>query len=77
MKFKMTPEQLQKLKDACKPVPYMVIGGVEPTSPQENANRAWRNLGDEMGFLWETVQPTGGDMHEFEAMPLNNGMKNV
>ncbi len=38
--YEMTPDDLTKIMDACKPMPYMVIGGVEPSSPQENANRA-------------------------------------
>lgn len=39
--FKLTAKQYKSLIDACKAVPYMVFGGVEPTSPQENANSAW------------------------------------
>ena len=57
--FEMTQGQLDKLLDACKPVPYMVIGGRAPASPQENANRAWESLGKELGFKHMTVQPTG------------------
>ena len=58
--FKMTKEQIDKIMDACKPVRYMVIGGVPPTSPQENANRAWRLLGEEMGFDGMTVRQVPG-----------------
>jgi hypothetical protein len=33
-------------------------------TPQENANRAWAALGDEMGFDYLTVQPSArGDRH--------------
>ena len=46
--------------DACKPVPYMVMGGREPSSPQENANHAWQSLGRTLGFKWDTVQPVFG-----------------
>lgn len=56
--YEMTQAQLDKILDACKPVPYMVFGGVEPASPQENANRAWYALGKEMGFDPMTVRPT-------------------
>lgn len=68
-KFEMTDAQMEKLLDACKPVPYMVIGGVEPLSPQESANRAWQALADEMGFLWDTVEPParGEDLKIFYA----------
>lgn len=66
--FVMTDEQLQKILDACKPVPYMIIGGVHPRSPQENANSAWQGLARELGFKWDTVQPISGkDMSHFTA----------
>ncbi|MFZ7120716.1 MAG: hypothetical protein ACOWWH_07175 [Eubacteriaceae bacterium] len=58
--YEMTEEQHQKLLSACKPVPYMIFDGVEPTSPQENANRAWQSLGDEMGFEYMSVKPIPG-----------------
>jgi hypothetical protein len=54
--FEMTAEQEAKLLEACKPVPYMVIGGMEPRSPQENANDAWCALGREMGFDGMSVE---------------------
>ena len=38
----------------------MIIGNVLPASPQENANRAWENLGSKMGFKGMTVQPVKG-----------------
>ena len=37
-KFTMTKEQMEKLLEASRPVPYMIIGGHAPRSPQENAN---------------------------------------
>jgi hypothetical protein len=58
--FTMTKEQLDKMLDACKPVPYMVIGGISPRSPQENANAAWASLGHEMGFDAMSVRPVAG-----------------
>jgi hypothetical protein len=58
--FTMTKEQLDKLLDACKPVPYMVVGGIAPRSPQENANAAWAMLGEEMGFKPMSVRPVSG-----------------
>jgi hypothetical protein len=69
-RFKMTQEQLDTLLNACKPVTYMVVGGVPPRSPQENANDAWERLGVEMGFIWDTVSPVDGeDMSVFMAEP--------
>lgn len=70
--YTLTDEQLETLLEACEPVPYIVVGGIEPRSQQENANEAWRKLGDEMGFKWETVVPAHGKgVHKFLAEPLN------
>ena len=66
-RFTMTKEQQEKLLDACKPVPYMIFGGMEPRSPQENANAAWCALGREMGFDGLTVQPDGSNQLNFTA----------
>ncbi len=58
--FTMSKEQLDGLLDACKPVPYMVSGGIAPRSQQENANAAWASLGLEMGFDSMSVRPVSG-----------------
>ena len=63
--YEMTDAQMAKLMEASKPVPYMVIGGHLPTSPQENANRAWQYLGDELGFDVMTVKPVHGKANTF------------
>ena len=63
--FELTDEQLKTLMDACKPVPYMVFGGREPRSPQENANDAWRELGRELGFDYLSVCPIRGKSNKF------------
>jgi hypothetical protein len=55
--YEMNEEQFIRLIEACKPVTYIVVGGVYPKSPQENAMDAWKDLGKEMGFDWETVVP--------------------
>lgn len=67
-KYIMTQEQFDAILAASQPVPYMVFGGIEPTSPQEKANAAWKRLGDEMGFDHMTVQPAGSKF-EFYAEP--------
>lgn len=59
--FELSKEDHQYLLDACKPVPYMIIGGREPASPQENANSAWRYLGKKLGFDYLTVEPVSGE----------------
>ncbi len=53
----MTEEQFKDILDACKPVPYIIIAGMEPASPQENANDAWRRLGEVLGFKYMSVRP--------------------
>lgn len=65
--YEMTEAQLAALLEACKPVPYMVIGGVHPRSPQENANDAWKRLGAELGFDHMTVKPNGKGDRFFTA----------
>ena len=55
--YEMTQEDLDALLNAMKPVPYMIIGGVAPRSQQENANDAWKALGEKMGFDYMTVRP--------------------
>jgi len=66
--YTMTQEQQKTLLDACRPVPYMVIGGIAPRSPQENANAAWCRLGKEMGFDGMSVEPVSGQPLKFTAI---------
>lgn len=65
--FEMTEEQLAKLLDACKPTPAMFLSGGIPmtNTPQENANIAWKALGQEMGFDHMTVKPIAGKGQRF------------
>ncbi len=58
--YELTEEELQSLHEACKPVPYLIIGGRPPRSPQEKANAAWRKLAIARGFVWDTVKPIDG-----------------
>ena len=59
--FTMTEDQRESLLDACRPEPYIIVGGMAPRSPQENANAAWQSLGREMGFDGMTVRPVAGN----------------
>ena len=64
--FEMTDEQLQKIIAASKPTPVMFLTGGKPMfkSAQENSNEAWKELGEELGFDYMTVEPNGkGDKH--------------
>ena len=70
--YEMTEEDLAALMDSCKPTPVMYLTGGQPMfdSPQENANRAWKRLGEKMGFDHMTVAPIPGQgTHFFTAVP--------
>ncbi len=69
--YEMTEADLKKLLDACKPTPVLFLTGGVPlgSSPQENANRAWAELGERMGFDCMTVEPTGRGDRFFTAVP--------
>lgn len=69
--YEMSEDDLKALLDACKPVPLIAIHTGMPASRQENANRAWQQLGHKMGFNYLTVQPVRGkDQRFFTAEPL-------
>mgnify|MGYP001562811494 CR=1 FL=1 len=67
MKFKMTQAQLDKILEACRPVPMIALQCGRPSSQQENANNAWAALGAEMGFDPMTVRPCEGGDRFFTA----------
>ena len=70
--YEMTEEQLVRVLEASKPTPVLLgSGGLAlGSSPQENANRAWRRLGEEMGFQFMTVAPVPGQgVRVFTAEP--------
>lgn len=69
--YELTQEQLDELLEACKPVPMIALQCGTPSSPQENANRAWAKLGEEMGFKHMTVQSIPGKSNRFfKAEPV-------
>lgn len=69
----MTEADLEKLLAACKATPCIKIGSYTGSTPQENANRAWAELGSRMGFDSDTVQPIEGkSMRAFTAVPTEN-----
>ena len=75
--YEMSEEQLKVVLDACKPTPVMYLSGGVPMggTPQENANRAWASLGEEMGFDSTTVEPTGKGPRFFSAEPVEKEEK--
>lgn len=71
--YEITEDELKELLEACKPTIAIQIGNYSPASPQENANRAWRQLGEKIGFDYETVQPISGKGYRFfSAIPSEN-----
>ena len=71
--YEMNEDDLKELIEQCKPVLYMVIGGLPPRSPQGNANAAWKHLGIKMGFEYTTVRPMQGiGQRFFSAVPSEN-----
>lgn len=66
--FEMTPDDLKRLLDACRPVPMIMLQCGEPPSPQEGANRAWCELGKRMGFDGMTVEPSSKGDRFFTAI---------
>lgn len=67
--YEMSEDDLNTILDACKPVPLIMLQCGNPPSQQENANRAWKILGDKMGFDYMTVEPTGNGNRFFTAIP--------
>lgn len=65
--FKMTEEDLEVLKKASTPVTAIALHCGQSVSPQESANRAWKRLGEKIGFDHMTVQPCGADQLVFTA----------
>jgi hypothetical protein len=56
--YELSDADYKTLLKASQPLPYMVIGGYVPESPQERANRAWCDLGCRMGFDGMSVEPS-------------------
>lgn len=54
--FELSDEQLNRLYEASKPVRLIALQCGMPSSPQENANAAWKALGKELGFDYMSVR---------------------
>ena len=67
--YEMTPADLEKILDACEPVPMIMLQCGGTRSRQERANDAWAELGSRMGFDHMTVQPTENGDRFFTAVP--------
>lgn len=67
-RFVMSQEQLDLLLEASKPVPYLITNGIGPASPRDCVNKAWRDLGEVLGFEWDSAHPDGPDARIFTAI---------
>ena len=67
--YEMTQADMDELLKSMQPVPYIIIGGFEPPSQQENANNAWKRLGEKMGFEHMSVKPSNKGELFFTATP--------
>lgn len=71
--YEMTQEDLNKILEACKPTSGK-CGSCSMeflSSPQENSDRAWAQLGKRFGFDFMTVQPIPGKgQRYFSAVPI-------
>ena len=68
--YEMTEDDLKKIIEASKPVLMIALQCGMPPHPQENANRAWEELGERMGFKHMTARPNGKGERFFTAEPL-------
>jgi predicted TIM-barrel fold metal-dependent hydrolase len=69
--YELTAEQFDRLIEACRSAPLIMLQCGMPASPQENANRAWIELGKELGFDGMTVEPSGKGQRFFTAESSN------
>ena len=65
--FEMSESDLSTLLSAMQPVPMIALQCGAPRSAQENANAAWKELGQRLGFDHMTVRPNGKGDRFFSA----------
>jgi len=65
VEFELTDDELKELLEASKPTIAIMVGGIGPSSPQENSNRAWQALGKKRSFDHMTVRPVSGKGQKF------------
>jgi hypothetical protein len=69
--FEMTEDELQAIYDISRnQMPVMFIGvwtGLD--SKQEKANKLWQVMGDNYGFVWDSVEPSAKGVKFFLATP--------
>ena len=69
--YYLNDEDYEFILNACQPSRYMIIGNYMPKSPQENANEAWKILGNKYGFDSMSVLPCDKGARYFTAEENN------
>ena len=68
--FEMTEEQLQAIYDISRnQEPVIYVGVWMGLDKQEKANKLWQTMADEMGFIWDSVEPSSRGKKFFLAEP--------
>ena len=72
-RYEMTDDEFADIVAASQPTAAVSFGGVEMPTARQNANMAWRALGDKLGFDWATVTPPAPDDPQtvFYARPVS------
>ena len=60
----------EKMRNINRTVMYLSGGIPMGRSPQDQANDIWREVAKELGFVWDSVEPAGGDEKDFLATPI-------
>lgn len=73
--YEMTQADFDRIIEACRAVPAIALQCGAPRSQQENANAAWRELGERMGFDYLSVRPDSqGRNLFFTSEPAGEGV---
>jgi len=69
--FEMSEEQLQAIYDISRNQTPVIYVGVwlGTDNRQEKANKLWKTMADEMGFVWDTVEGSSKGKKFFLAKP--------
>jgi hypothetical protein len=68
--YRMTDEEYKDVMEASQPVPYIVVGGIEPRSSYDRVMPVWRRIAARVGCVVDSIEVAGtGDNHDFMAEP--------
>lgn len=65
--YELTQAQFDSLLEASQPMMAIALHCGSPPSSQEKANRAWDALGEQIGFVGATVEPSSKGKMFFTA----------